>query len=194
MTVHIKFEPEKGSGMVAEGTLLWDAARRLGVPVPAECKGRGECDTCAVIVQQGASLLSSPTNAELELLGAERLARHERLACQTRVTGSGELVLMLVPLTEHVDTPEEAAAKFRQEFRELPLGRKLKRLVEFEAVTAFDALTSLASLPFTVGEKVMDRVAEFGRKSKERERDSQRQGGNRTDKETEKKPVKDPLE
>lgn len=192
MTVHIKFEPEKGSGLVAEGTLLLDAAKRLGVSIPTECKGLGECDTCAVVVEHGASLLSPPTTAELEQLSAERKAANQRLACQARVVNSGEMVVKLAPIIEHVDTPEEAAAKFRKEFRELPLGRKLTRLVEFEAVTAFETLTSIASLPFTVGEKVLDKVAEYGRKNNKR--DSKANEENRTQNETEEKPVRDTLE
>ena len=192
MTVHIKFEPDEESGVVAEGTLLWDAARRLGVQIPVECKGLGECDTCSVIVQGGAALLSSPTSAELEQLSADRLAGNERLACQARVVQSGELILMRVPKTKHVETPEEAAAKFRQEFRELPLGRKLTKLVEFEAVTAFETLTTLSSLPFTVGEKVLDKIAEFGRKKKKRVSFSQEEPAAQS--ETKAKPDKDSLE
>lgn len=164
MSVYITFEPDKESGFVAEGTNLLDAARRLGVQIPTECHGLGECDTCALIVREGAGLLSLPTIAEHERLSIERLTAGQRLACQTKVERSGEIVLTSLPPAEREETVEEAAHKFREEFRELPLGRKLKRLVEFEAVSAFEALTAIASLPFTVGEKVLDVVANFERK------------------------------
>lgn len=166
MSVYITFEPQKESGVVAEGTFLLDAAKRLGVSIPTECRGIGECDTCALLVQEGAGLLSLPTSAEHERLSEERLTAGERLACQTKVERSGELVLRSLPSRERKETVEEAASRFREEFRELPLGRKITRLAEFEAVSAFEALTTIASLPFRVGEKVLDVVADFGRKKR----------------------------
>src|SRR5215210_2786932 len=107
MSVNIKFDPEGRSGIIAEGTYLWDAAKRLGIYLPAECEGRGECDTCAVIVKEGATLLSSLTEAERERLSPERLASGERLACQTKVERGGELVLRVVPATEREPTSDE---------------------------------------------------------------------------------------
>src|SRR5918998_2044035 len=102
MSVNVEWKTEDGgrTGVVAEGTYLWDAAKRLGVRLPAECEGRGECDTCAVVVEEGATLLSSLTDAERRLLSPERLAEGERLACQTKVERGGELVLRPVPQTE----------------------------------------------------------------------------------------------
>ena len=188
MSVYITFEPHNESGLVAEGTNLLDAAKRLGVQIPAECLGIGECDTCAVIVLEGAGLLSSPTKAEHERLSEERLEANQRLSCQTRVERSGELVLLSTPSNEHEETVEEAASRFREEFRELPLGRKIKRLAEFEAVSAFDALSAVASLPFTVGEKVLDAVANFERK-KQGAPNVKRSDEQNTESKTEEQPV-----
>lgn len=174
MSVNIKFEPEGRSGIVAEGSYLWDAARRLGIYLPAECEGRGECDTCAVIVTEGATLLSSLTDAERERLSPERLAAGERLACQTKVEQSGDLVLRPVPTTERAETSEEALKDFRKEFREMPLDKKLAALVELEAVTMMQTLNSVFGLPFTVGEKVLNFMAGRGRAMTERERQERR--------------------
>jgi ferredoxin len=174
MSVDIKFEPDGRSGVIAEGTYLWDAAKRLGMRLPAECEGRGECDTCAVIVKQGATLLSSLTEAERVRLSPERLAAGERLACQAKVERGGELVLTPVPSTERAETTEEAVKDFRKEFKEMPLNRKLATLMEFEAVTAFETLSSLANLPFTLGEKVMDTMAGFGRSMSKKEREARK--------------------
>ena len=63
-----------------EGTIL-DHARRLGVQLPSECGGRGECRRCVVRVEHGAEALSEQTSAER----AAGLADGERLACQARV-------------------------------------------------------------------------------------------------------------
>jgi ferredoxin len=174
MSVDIKFEPDGRHGLIAEGTYLWDAAKRLGVRLPAECKGRGECDTCALVVEQGATLLSSLTEAERGHLSPERLAAGERLACQAKVERGGELVLRIVPATERAVTSDEAARDLRKEFRELPLGRKLSTLVELEAVTMFETLSSIIEVPFMIGEKLMDLMAGRGRSLSEREQAARR--------------------
>ena len=180
MSVEIKFQPDQ-QGIIAEGTYLWDAARRLGVRLPAECEGRGECDTCAVVVEKGATLLSSLTQAERERLSPERLAVGERLACQTKVERGGEeLVLRPVPTTARAETKEEVVKDLRKEFRDLPLKQKVATLTEFEAVTLFQALNAVADVPFKLGEKVLDVMAGFGRQMSQREREARRPAEHRT--------------
>src|SRR5215213_8914252 len=154
MSVEIKFEPDGLSGLVAEGAYLWDAAKRLGVRLPAECQGRGECDTCAVSVEQGMELLSSLTDAERERLSPERLAAGERLACQTKVERGGELVLRIVPATERAPTSDETVKDLRKELNDLPLGRKLATLVELEAATMFRAVRGMIDVRLMLGGKV----------------------------------------
>ena len=174
MGVNIKFEPEGQSGIVAEGSYLWDAAKRLGVHLPAKCEGRGECDTCAVVVQEGATLLSSLTAGEREQLSPDRLASGERLACQVKVERAGDLVLRAVPVTEREETPEEAVNDFRKEFREMPLERKFATLFEFEAITAYQTLNAISNVPSKIGEKVLDLMAGRGRRLSRRDRDARR--------------------
>ncbi|HEV2914511.1 MAG TPA: 2Fe-2S iron-sulfur cluster-binding protein [Pyrinomonadaceae bacterium] len=174
MSVDIKFQPDGHGGIIAEGTYLWDAAKRLGVSLPAQCEGRGECDTCAVVIEKGATLLSSLTEAERKLLSPERLAGGERLACQARVEHGGEVVLRPVPVTERAETQEETVKDFRKEFRELPLDRKLATLVELEAVTMMQTLNTIANSPFSLVEKVMDFMAGKGRLMSQREREERR--------------------
>jgi ferredoxin len=174
MSVDIKFEPDGRLGVIAEGTYLWDAAKRLGVRLPAECEGRGECDTCAVVVEKGATLLSSLTEAERQQLSPERLAAGERLACQVKVLYGGELVLRPVPVTERAETTQETVKEMRKEFSELPLERKLATLFELEAVTMFQALGALADLPFKVAGKALDLMAGRGRTLSRREHEARR--------------------
>lgn len=174
MSVNIKFEPDGRSGIIAEGTYLWDAAKRLGLRLPVECEGRGECDTCAVAVTEGATLLSSLTEAERKQLSPERLASGERLACQTKVERGGDLVLRPVPNTERAETTEETIKDFRKEFRELPLDKKLATLVELEAVTMFQTLNTIANFPFSLGDKIMGVMARKGRSLSQRERETRR--------------------
>jgi ferredoxin len=174
MSVDIKFEPEGQGGLIAEGTYLWDAAKRLGVRLPAECQGRGECDTCAVVVETGATLFSSLTESERTRLSPERLAAGERLACQAKVEHGGEVVLRAVPVTERAETSNETAKDVKKEFRELPLKSKVATLAELEAVTLFQALDAIISVPFTMGEKVMDYMAGWGRSLDKRSLEARR--------------------
>ena len=170
MSVNVEFVPDGRHGVVAEGTYLWDAAKRLGLRLPAECEGRGECDTCAVIVKEGATLLSGLTQAERTRLSPERLAAGERLACQTKVERAGDLVLEPVPVTERQETTEEAKQDLRAEFRELPLTQKLATLVELEAIVARQTFKAITDVPISYFEKGLDFVVNFGRERARRER------------------------
>jgi ferredoxin len=174
VNVEWKMGDENRAGVVAEGTYLWDAAKRLGVRLPAECGGKGECDTCAVVVEEGATLLSPLTAAERERLSPERLLAGERLACQTKVERAGTLVLRPVPVTERAETTEESVRDFRKEFAEMPLQKKLTTLVELEATAAFHTLAAVADLPFTAFNKGLEFMAGFGRRMSERERTARR--------------------
>ena len=174
VNVEWKVGEEGRGGVVAEGTYLWDAAKRLGVRLPAECEGRGECDTCAVVVEEGATLLSALTQAERARLSPERLAAGERLACQAKVERGGDLVLRPVPTTERAETTEEAAKDLRAEFRRMPLSKKLAALAQIEADVAYETLLRVANLPFAVFGKGLDLLASRGRKLSAAERQAQR--------------------
>jgi ferredoxin len=176
MSVNVEWKTEDGgrTGVVAEGTYLWDAAKRLGVRLPAECEGRGECDTCAVAVEDGATLLSALTEPERVRLSPERLLAGERLACQAKVERGGQLVLRPVPVTEREPTADESVRDFRKDFAEMPLKRKLTTLVELEATAAFHTLAAVADFPFAVFNRGLEFMAGFGRQMSRREREARR--------------------
>src|SRR5438552_15872705 len=122
MSVEIKFEPDGPSGLVAEGTAVVDAARRLGFQIP-DC---GVCNgTCAIKVITGSTLLSDLTDIERQQLSPARLAAGERLACQCKAERGGELVIKLVAQSERSRTAEEKTRELRQEFSELPCERTI---------------------------------------------------------------------
>ncbi len=155
MNVEIKFEPNGPSGLVAEGTSVLDAARRLGFQIP-DC---GECDgTCAVRIMTGATLLSALTDAERKQLSAERLAGGERLACQCKAERSGELVIMLVAQTERTRTAEEKTRDLRNEFSELPFDRKIATLMQLETIAVSQAFDKIADASASLGKKIFDSV------------------------------------
>jgi 2Fe-2S ferredoxin len=166
MTVNVEWKTEGGghTGLVADGTCLLDAARRHGVKLPTECDGRGECDTCAVVVEEGASLLSAVTEAERARLGAERLAAGERLACQAKAVSAGDLVLRPVPQAERAETTEETASDFKEEFKRLPLRQKIATLAGLEAEVAYQTLVAAIDLPFDIMGKGLDLLAGRGRR------------------------------
>lgn len=167
MSVEIKFEFEKKpeqTGVVAEGTYIWDAAKRMGVYLKAECDGRGTCDTCAVTIKHGAEHLSTPTSAEMQNLTDERRANGERLACQTRIQSSGEVTVMVKETEEEKEKPKEEPRDFRKEFEAMPLDKKFATLVEIESVALTDTVNFIASLPNRVTSKIVDLLGGFGRK------------------------------
>ena len=166
MTVNVEWKAEgvEHTGLVADGTCLLDAALRHGVKLPTECEGRGECDTCAVVVEEGAALLSDVTEAERTRLGVERLAAGERLACQARAVSAGDLVLRPVPQAERAETTEETASDFKEEFKRLPLRRKIATLAGLEAEVAYETLVRAIDLPFDIMGKGLDLLAGRGRR------------------------------
>ncbi len=165
---------EGRSGVVAEGTYLWAGVKRIGVRLPAECEGRGECDTCSVVVAEGATLLSGLTDAERKILSPERLAAGERLACQAKIERGGDVVLSPIPKTERAETTEEAARDLRDEFRRMPLKKKFATLVGIEADMAYETLVRAVDLPFDLFGKGLELLAGRGRRIAQSERASRR--------------------
>ena len=169
-----KSEGEGRSGVVAEGTYLWAAVKRIGVRLPAECEGRGQCDTCAVVVEQGPTLLSGLTDAERKILSPERLASGERLSCQAKIEHGGDVVLRAVPVTERAETAEEAARDLREEFKRMPLKKKFATLVGIEADMAYETLVRAVDLPFDIFGKGLELLAGRGRRLAQSERAARR--------------------
>jgi uncharacterized 2Fe-2S/4Fe-4S cluster protein (DUF4445 family) len=155
MSVEIKFEPDGSSGLVAEGTSVVDAARRLGFQIP-DCGG---CDgTCAIRIVTGSTLLSDLTDTERQYLSPVRLAAGERLACQCNAERAGELVIRLVAQAERTRTAEEKARDLRQEFSELPFDRKLATLMQLETVAVTEAFDKITDASVSLGKKIFDSV------------------------------------
>ena len=157
MSVSITFEPWGLSGVVAEGTYLVDAARRMGVFLGEGCTiGKGECPACLVSVKTGVTLLSAPTAAELKQLSEEDMAQSHRLACQVKLQFPGEVVVMAAVRKAGSGPPRDTASELRKEFGSLPLSKKLATLVQLEAITMSEAFDSAIEKPLAFGAKTMD--------------------------------------
>ena len=160
MSVSITFEPSGISGVVAEGTYLIDAARRMGVSFGAGCTaGKGECPACLVSVKTGAHLLSLPSLAEEKQLGVEHLDQSLRLACQVKIESPGEVVVMAAarPQTRS-STPVDTEAELRKKFGALPLSKKIATLLQLEAITVSEAFDSAIEKPLAFGSKAFDSI------------------------------------
>jgi len=155
MSVEIKFEPDGPSGLVAEGTSVADAARRLGFQIP-EC---GVCDaTCAISIITGSTLLSDLTDTERQQLSPARLAAGERLACQCKAERGGELIIKLVTRSERARTADEKTTDLRKEFSELPFERKMATLIQLETIAMSQALDTIADRSVAFGKMIFDTV------------------------------------
>jgi len=158
MSVSITFEPSGINGLVAEGTYLIDAARRMGAPLGAGCTaGKGECPACVVSVKSGANLLSPPSLVEEQQLGAEHLDQTLRLACQVKIENHGDVVVMTATRPERpasVDTEAELTKRFGA----LPLGKKLATLMQLEAIAMSEAFDAAIEKPLALGSKTFDAI------------------------------------
>ena len=158
MSVSITFEPSGINGLVAEGTYLIDAARRMGAPLGEGCtSGKGECPSCVVSVKAGANLLSSPSLAEEQQLGAEQLDQQLRLACQVKIENHGEVVVMAATRPER-SAPVDMGSELTKKFGALPLGKKLATLMQLEAMTMSEAFDSAIEKPLAFGSKTFDTI------------------------------------
>jgi ferredoxin len=158
MSVSITFEPSGINGLVAEGTYLIDAARRMGAPLGAGCTaGKGECPACVVAVKAGANLLSPPSLAEEQQLGAEHLDQSLRLACQVKIENHGEVVVMTATRPERTTSVDEGS-ELTKRFGALPLSKKLATLMQLEAITMSEAFDSAIEKPLAFGSKTFDKI------------------------------------
>ncbi len=157
MSVSITFEPSGINGVVAQGTYLVDAARRMGAPLGAGCTaGKGECPACVVSVKAGADLLSRPSLVEEQQLGAEKLDQSLRLACQVKIENHGDVVVMSAARPQG-RPDDDWEGELRKKFGALPLAKKLATLVQLETITMSEAFDTAIEKPLAFGAKTFDK-------------------------------------
>ncbi len=173
---HVRFEREDHEGVVPIGTYLIDAARRFGIRFSEKCGLVEGEHNCAVEIISGADHLSVRTKAETEYFEKNTGSPLRRLVCQTKIATPGEIVIMTdeKKTTTNGDSEEtaeaEKAERYKKEFAEMPLEKKIADLVRFEAMTLSETFSFVMNSPFKVGEKLLDVLAEFGFKKEETER------------------------
>ena len=167
MSVSITFEPSGISGVVAQGTYVIDAARRMGAPLGEGCTaGKGECPSCVVSIMTGAELLSPPSLTEEKQLGVAQLEQALRLACQVKIENHGEVVVLVTSRPQARPTETDTASELVKKFGALPLSKKIATLMQFEAITASEALDSAIEKPLAYGSKAFDSVMNRARSTR----------------------------
>lgn len=162
----IKFEREGVEGIVPVGTYLIDAMKRLGVANFDPCDRAKVIHNCLVEVSTGIDLLSDLTVTEAEHFASNGRRTNGRLACETKVTRPGDLIIM----TQETKTAEPKNAvkdKFQAEFEALPLDEKISKLFKMEVVTIGETISYVMDSPMEVFGKIGDVMAGFGRKLEE---------------------------
>ena len=159
--VEVIFEREERDGIVAVGTDLLDAAKRMGIDLQSE--EFGEKEFFVFQVTKGIELISEPTKTEIELLSAARRAKGERFACHAKIEKSGEISIMTAKKKEEVKPEaEEAQEEYRKKFEELPLEKKIASLFELEAIALGETFSFVLNSPSMIVSKIMDVLAELG--------------------------------
>jgi uncharacterized 2Fe-2S/4Fe-4S cluster protein (DUF4445 family) len=156
MSVSVTFEPSGISGLVAQGTYLVDAAKRMGAPLGEGClAGKSECPACVVSVKSGAELLSARSAIEEKLLGESGL----RMACQAKIEGQGDIVLMASTVRPKESSPNAPlASDIVKKFGELSLNQKIAALMKFEAITMSEAMDAALQKPLSLGARAFESI------------------------------------
>ncbi|UCC87004.1 MAG: DUF4445 domain-containing protein, partial [Anaerolineales bacterium] len=104
------FQPSGRRGEVAQGSILLDAARDLGVEIESICAGQQTCGKCKILVEEGdfqkygvrssPDHLSTMGDSERAYLERRKIDQDFRLSCAARVQG---------PLV--ISVPEESQAR-----------------------------------------------------------------------------------
>jgi ferredoxin len=189
MEAELKFEKENVNGIAVVGSYLIDAAKRLGIDIKDDCGRLGLCDSCVVTVKSGAEFLSEPTKAELEQLSDERRASGERLTCQAKIIGEGEIVIRTHEIKDTRPDEEKKHEEFRKEFDALPLEKKVAKLMELEMITLSETLNYVMNAPYAIGGKVVDILSNFGFKFEQEAKEARKPEEHRENGAANEKPV-----
>ncbi len=81
----VTFEPSGKTVLVPSGTLLFDAACRVGLPVASSCSSEAVCGKCVMTLLKGNEALSLETPAETRLLNRDSREKNERISCLVKI-------------------------------------------------------------------------------------------------------------
>ena len=154
----VRFEREDAEGLVAVGSYISDAARRFGVKFDPECVPSAGEHNCQVRIVSGSEHLSEKTAAEIEA----KLDQGWRLACHAKIENAGEVEVMTREKPAAAEEEKDQAEDYRKRFEELPLDKKMAELVRLEGIAMSETLGYIINSPYTVADKLMGFMADFG--------------------------------
>jgi ferredoxin len=172
--VEVTFEREGRKGIVATGSYLIDAAGRMGIRFEDVCVQAEGIHFCSVTIRSGADNLSALTQLETEHFSKNGRKNNERLACQAKIEKPGEVSIMTEEKKEETKSENEESDQYVKDFTELPLEKKIAKLAKLEVIALGETISYVINSPFTVGEKVLDVLAEFGFKKEQRAKEATR--------------------
>ncbi len=79
-----------------ENQSIMEVLYRYGYKIDSACGGHGQCSSCNVIVLEGMENLCPPTLEEEEAIEEFGLDERERLSCQAKLNGKGDVVISLL--------------------------------------------------------------------------------------------------
>jgi adenylate cyclase len=94
--------PDEQTVSAQESDTILDCSLAAGIPHISICGGNGRCSTCRVAVLEGVEHCQPRNQAEAAIAQQLGLDDRVRLACQTRVVGSGNIKLRRLTL-DHED-------------------------------------------------------------------------------------------
>jgi ferredoxin len=174
--VELRLEREEREGVVAMGSYLADAMRRIGFRFDDECRPDSDEHFCTVEISHGAERLSDLTKVEREHFKHFPRLKNERLACQVILEQGGEVTVMTKEKKKAEEQAKDAdtGEDYRKKFAELPLEKQIADLVRLEVIALGETFSFIVNSPFKIFDKAMDVMAEFGlkldREAKEKNR------------------------
>lgn len=173
--VDVRFEREGRHGVVAVGSYLIDVAGRLGIRFEGVCDQAEGTHFCSVTITSGAEKLSPLTAFETEHFSKNGRKTNERLACQAKIEKPGEVVIMTEEKKEEPTSAKaEETDQYVKDFTELPLEKKIAKLAKLEVIALGETISYVINSPFTIGEKVLDVMAEFGFRKEQQAKEATR--------------------
>lgn len=183
--VEITFRPSGISGLVAAGTYVADAARRLGIRLRGKCRPQDGIHFCQFSISEADAYAISPPTAEERRFYAdntERSREGRRLGCQARFERPCTIEIVMPVDDERSERQTESRAgsgtsqteEYLKTFAALPLEQKIGELVKLEAITFADTLNYILNAPFAIGDKILTTLATFGRELEQKEAEAVR--------------------
>ncbi len=78
-----------------ENQSIMEVLYRHGYEIDSACGGHGQCSSCKVIVLEGMENLYPPSFEERDSIQEFGLAENERLSCQAKLNGKGDVVIYI---------------------------------------------------------------------------------------------------